>query len=406
MGNRKIINANAQRFRQYILLLLLVILSCLPQSCAQKSGMPPLAVTPPPSQDKIVISAVGDVMMHRSIQKAIAKNKNNYDLLFSKVSPYLGAADITFANLETPVDHKSAASGYPRFNAKPALLTSLKKAGVDVVSVANNHVMDKGVKGLERTLENIAKAGIVYTGAGSTKKKAAEIPYLEAGGFRVAFLGYTYTSNRKLPPKKASAPGVNLLRMKSKRDLSRAVKHVKEARKTADLVVVSLHWGVEYKKNPTTWQKKAAVELVEAGADIILGHHPHVLQPVVRHTAKDGRQGVIAYSLGNFISSQNYGVSYKNRKHSRADRGDGIILTIGVVKKEGKVSLSSVAYLPLWSHREKIGKAPLYRPLVLEQEIARLKSMPKRSAEQESALKLFAYRLKVINGRFSPKTKK
>ena len=345
---------------------------------------------------------MGDVMMPGSIQAVVRRNKYNYDLLFEKVAPDLGAADITFANLETPVDHKAKISGYPKFNARPELLAALKRSGVDIVTIANNHVMDAGVEGLKRTLDNITTAGLFYTGAGKTKAEAGEIKYIMAKDLFAAFLAYTYSTNERLPKRKEGEPGVNILRTDSKADLAQAAEKVREARQSADIVVVSLHWGDEYKTLPTRWQRQVAAELIEAGADIILGHHPHVLQPIETYTAKDGRQGVIAFSLGNFISSQNYGVSFKNRNHKRARRGDGIILSLTAVKKSGRTSVTKIEFQPIWTMRGKAGASTVARPVSLAREIARLEALPKRSKEEENEMKLLSHRQKLIIEMFSP----
>jgi len=344
----------------------------------------------------IVIAAVGDVMMPGSLQSAMAKNKYNYDLLFEKIAPDLGAADITFANLETPVDHTAAGSGYPAFNARLELLSALKKAGVDVVSLANNHARDAGAGGLLRTLKNVEKAGLVVVGAGRTRVESLAPAYLSSQGVITAFLAYTYSTNNGLPKKRKGVPAVNLLRSGSREDLAAAVIQIQEARSHADLVVVSLHWGDEYRLAPTPWQKQAAVELVEAGADIILGHHPHVLQPVESHKTKDGRQTVIAYSLGNFISSQNYGVSFRNKKHARALRGDGVILMVYAEKEQGRTAIVGTAFEPTWSLREKAGVATVFRPVSLSREIKRASAMKKLSKKEEDTLQLLTYRQKVI----------
>jgi poly-gamma-glutamate synthesis protein (capsule biosynthesis protein) len=334
-------------------------------------------------------------MMPGSLQEAIAKNSYNYALLFEKIAADLGAADITFANLETPVDHTAAAAGYPAFNARPELLTALKKAGVDIVSLANNHARDAGAKGLFRTLQNIEDAGLVVTGAGRTSGESLAPAYLSSQGIMTAFLAYTYSTNRGLPKKRKNAPAVNILRSGSREDLAAAIIQVKEARSHADLVVVSIHWGEEYTSAPTPWQKQA-IELIEAGADIILGHHPHVLQPIESYKAKDGRQTVIAYSLGNFISSQNYGVSSKNKTHVRALRGDGIILTIYAEKEQGRTTIVRSAFQPIWSLREKAGVTTVSRPVNLSREIEKLSAMAKRTKKEEGTLQLLTYRQKVI----------
>ncbi len=334
-------------------------------------------------------------MMPGSLQAAVAKNKYNYFLLFEKVAQDLSAADITFANLETPVDHMRATAGYPEFNARPELLTALKQTGIDVVSLANNHAFDAGAKGLLRTLQNTEAAGIVVVGAGRTRDKSLAPVYLSSQGVTTAFLAYTYGTNGGLPKRKG-APVVNILRAGSREDLAAAIVQVKEARAHADLVVVSLHWGDEYKLAPTPWQRQAAGELVEAGADIILGHHPHVLQPIESYRTVDGRDTLIAYSLGNFISTQNYGVSAKNKTHARALRGDGVILTITAEKEQGRTTIVRSSVQPIWSFREKVGAATIYRPASLSREIGKRSAVVKRTKKEEDELQLLTYRQKVI----------
>jgi poly-gamma-glutamate synthesis protein (capsule biosynthesis protein) len=250
-------------------LLLLLLLACTQQQIPVTPARQEKPASPPTEEKEIVIAAVGDVMMPESIQSVVVKDRRGYDLLFEKITSELSAADITFANLETSVDHKAGVSGYPKFNARPELLISLKKAGVDIVSVATNHAMDMGSDGLKRTLDNIEAAGLVYIGAGRTKAEAATAKFLKTRGVNAAFLAYTYGTNQRLPRRDPDAPGVNIIGINSETDLSHAADCVRQAREDADLVVVSLHWGHEYATRPTTWQRRVASELIEAGADIL-----------------------------------------------------------------------------------------------------------------------------------------
>jgi poly-gamma-glutamate capsule biosynthesis protein CapA/YwtB (metallophosphatase superfamily) len=363
-------------------------------TCARQSEVAPRQ---PPREERteLVIAAIGDVMMPLSIQSVVVGQKDSYGLLFEKVVSDLISADIAFANLETTVDHTVPVSGYPKFNARPDLLAALKKAGVGIVSIANNHAMDAGPDGLIRTIDNLEAAGIRYTGAGRTQAEAERATTATIRGVTIAFLGYTYGTNQRLPRKK-NGPRVNILRPESEDDLAHATEAVRKARTSADLVVVSLHWSDEYRTNPTAWQRRAASDLVEAGADVILGHHPHVLQPVESLTARNGRQGLVAFSLGNFISSQNQGITHENKEHARALRGDGIILNIFAVREKGKTSIVRAEFRPTWTLRDKVGEIVLYRPVDLAQEITRLETMPKRTREDDKILKLLSFRMKVI----------
>jgi poly-gamma-glutamate synthesis protein (capsule biosynthesis protein) len=350
----------------------------------------------PISKNAIVIAAVGDIMMPASIQSAAARYKNDYNILFDKITSDLAGADIILANLETPVDHTSRMSGYPKFNAHPGLLGALKKTGVKVVSLANNHAMDAGFEGLKKTIDNIESAGLVFIGAGRTKAEAAEIKFLKVRDVLVAFLAYTYGTNERLPRKALNAPGVNVIGIESEQDLNRAAASVRRARAVAHLVVVSVHWGEEYVTKPTVWQRRVAEHLVEAGADIILGHHPHVLQPIESMPASDGRIGLVAFSLGNFISSQNARITFANKSHQQALTGDGIVLNITAVKKGDGVRVDHAEFLPIWTLREVAHQGIVYRPVSLARQITALEDKQKKSQADIDLIDLLNYRQNFI----------
>lgn len=378
----------------FIWCLVFFPISAVQRQPAVRPSIKKIAITRP-ARNQIMIAAVGDVMMPLSIQSSISRNKKGYDGLFEKISKDFAGADITFANLETPVDHKSPVSGYPKFNAHPALLAALKKAGVTIVSVANNHAMDAGSEGLKRTLDNIESSGLVFIGAGRTKKESAEIKFFKVRDLSVAFLSYTYDTNWRVP-RAAAAPGVNIIENDSESGLIRASERVKQARAHADLVVVSVHWGDEYAAKPTKWQRRVATALIEAGADVILGHHPHVLQPVESIATPDGRVGLVAFSLGNFISSQNAGIFFANKNNQKALRGDGIILNIAAVKEGRSTRVAHAEFLPIWTLRESIGKNVIYRPVSLVREIDSIKIKADRKQEEERMLTLLTYRYDII----------
>jgi poly-gamma-glutamate capsule biosynthesis protein CapA/YwtB (metallophosphatase superfamily) len=372
--------------------LLLVVLQIY--GCQSKEEASPMQ-TAVPGSTEIVIAAVGDVMMPESIQNAVVRNGFSYNFLFDPLERDL-SADMAFANLETTIDHTVPASGYPRFNARPELLEALKQANISIVSVANNHILDAGPDGLIRTLENIESAGMRFTGAGRTIAEAEQPTTLRAKGISVAFLAYTYGTNKGLPKKKRCLPSVNILRANSEQDLARAEASVRKARTASDIVIVSLHWSDEYRTTPTDWQRQAAAALIEAGADVVLGHHPHVLQPIESYTSRSGRRGLIAFSLGNFISSQNYGVSNENRSHTRALRGDGIILKLYTQKKNNIASVTRAEFLPIWNFREKVGTGAVFRPISIAREIERISSKGTRTREEEDTLSLLQYRQAII----------
>lgn len=375
-------------------------------ACSDIVHIPVVAHTPSPDGDRndpalLVIAAIGDIMMPDSIQSAVRIHDNNYDLLFEKLRNDLQTADITIANLETPIDEKAPVSGYPKFNSRPGLLAALKRSGIDVISVANNHVMDAGTAGLRRMLDTIDAAGLVFVGAGRTKQEAAAARFLTVGGIKVAFLAYTYDVNQRLPRAGEDSPGVCVLHDGSEEDLARAAGQVRSARANADILVVMLHWGKEYATEQTAWQRHVAAALAEAGADILFGGHPHVLQTVETVNTRNGKRSLVAYSLGNFLSSQNAGISYRDKDCRKSLRGDGIILKVFTGRQNGRQSILRAEFLPLWTLRET-GRGPvLPTPVSIADEIVRLRSRSGRTREKEELLKFLEHRKRVITGKIT-----
>ncbi|RED60366.1 CapA family protein [Cohnella lupini] len=262
-----------------------------------------------PERSEATLLAVGDIMVHMPQLPAYYDRANNsYDLTgwFTQVKPILGQGDWVIGNLETPIAGREFKyTGYPRFNAPRELADALVSAGVQLVSTANNHSMDRAFPGVARTLANVRKAGLIPIGTSASAGEQQRLVIEERNGIRMGFLAYTYGTNGiPVPPDKSFA--VNIIdREAIKRDIRRLkLEHV-------DVVTVSLHFGIEYQRLPNEEQTGLARELVKTGADIILGSHPHVVQPyeeidVAAEDSEDGlaRRGIVIYSLGNFISNQ------------------------------------------------------------------------------------------------------
>ena len=228
----------------------------------------------------------------------------------------LSGADYALANLETPLAGGPDYSGYPTFNAPDSLAADLRAAGFDLLSTANNHSLDRGTRGVYRTLDVLDQEGLAHAGTYRSQEErdaSSGVYVADVGGISVAFLSYTYGLNGfRLDSDKLYA--VNLFNLDyyttlSDPDYDRLQADLEAARALdADLIAVIIHWGVEYQNAPNTYQTNMARFLVEQGADLVLGSHPHVLQPyeTISVTGWDGRerQGFVCYSLGNFISSQ------------------------------------------------------------------------------------------------------
>lgn len=247
----------------------------------------------------LTLAAIGDILIHdRVYEKAVEAGKYNFNPMLQNVQNQLQDADITIANQETVIGGTSIGlSSYPTFNSPTEVGDALKKGGVDIVSMANNHTLDRGEKAIQNAIQHWKKIDILYTGSYLSKEDRNQIRTMERNGITLAFLSYTYGTNGIRPP--ANKPYlVNYI------DKNMMKQDIQNAKKQADGVVVSVHFGTEYERYPNDTQLELSSFLAEAGADLILGHHPHVLQPLEWIETKDKRNVLVAYSLGNFWSGQ------------------------------------------------------------------------------------------------------
>jgi len=243
----------------------------------------------------VTLIATGDILPARYVELKM-RNLNDYTYPFKKTADFLKDADITFGNLESPLlPGKNVPKGSMTFRADPEAVQGLLFAGYDVISVANNHAMNYQVPGLTSTIQALKKAGILYAGGGKNIDFAHTPAIVEVNGRKIAF--YAYNDN-SIPPKyhgeaKINEPGI------ARMDIEAVKNDVKNALNYADIVVVSMHAGKEYVREPTQFQKDFAHAAIDAGASVVIGHHPHWVQPVEYY-----KNGVIFYSLGNFVFDQ------------------------------------------------------------------------------------------------------
>lgn len=247
-----------------------------------------------PRDAPLTVTLLGDIMFWRRMPGDGAG-------LYEKLPPALLRSDLTLANLEFPVHPDVRPRGFPRFNGTHEYFRRVVlPLQPHALSVANNHCLDQGGEGLQSTIELVECAGIAALGAGQGRRR---FRLLEAAGTRVALAAFTYSTNGHSPPRH---PAVNRLRLnapqKEGADRQELWTTVAEMRRAADSVIVSLHWGFEFELAPRQQQVHLAHRLLEAGVDVIAGHHPHVLQPVERYQAGDGRSCLCFYSLGNWTS--------------------------------------------------------------------------------------------------------
>lgn len=334
--------------------------------------------------------------MHESVKRSAEVHgrggeDGGYGWLFAPVADLLAEPDVTFANLETPIaPDASAGTREYVFNAPPEVAAALRRAGVDAVSVANNHAFDQGRAGFEETLRRLEQAGMQAIGAGPDGHAAGPVR-IEADGLAVAFLGYAHFFNQDgnaCPrPGAAARPCVQAAVL----ERTRILDDVRAAAAAADVVVVSLHWGVEYDLQPRAQDVELARDIVDAGALVVLGHHPHVLQPLELHRRADGRVGVIAYSLGNFVSNQSRKYVHGAMPEKIAATRDGVLLRVGLAKKDYgrgvvRVEVDGADFLPLWTEndtaeidrRREPGRRPAIRVVAIDRALAEVRAALQR----------------------------
>ncbi len=248
----------------------------------------------------ITLAAVGDLLIHDRVYNE-AKTEDGYDFMpmIESMKPYIEEATVSFANQETMIGGEEIGlSSYPSFNSPKEVGDAVQEMGFDIVSIANNHTLDRGEEAILSAIDHWNTLDIPYVGAYESAEDAQEIRVIETEeGISLAFVAYTYGTNG-IPVPAGKDHLVNLI------DRGKIAADIAEAKKLADVVVTSLHFGEEYEIMPNDAQKDLVQFVTNEGADIILGHHPHVLQPVDRVEGKDGHVAFVVYSLGNFFSGQ------------------------------------------------------------------------------------------------------
>jgi len=268
--------------------------------------------------------AVGDISYSRGVERIVKKHKDlNYPFL--KIRDYLNSADLVFGNLETPITYGQEIPDFEMiFRSNPGTQLPLKQAGFTVLSLANNHTPNFGELGLKDTFNYLEKVGIKYVGAGNNEKEANKPVYSQVNGMKFAFLAYNDTD--VVPAEYEAGPGHSGTAFMRSHKMTESVK---EAEQKADFVVVSMHSGTEYTNKPNDSQISFAHEAIDAGADLVIGHHPHVIQTTEKYKGK-----YIFYSLGNFVFDQMW---------SRETR-EGLLIKVYFTKKE----IYKISFLPVF----------------------------------------------------------
>lgn len=317
---------------------------------------------------RVSLNVVGDIMFHEyQLTRAYDKDTESFsfDASFQYVKDSLSRADFTIGNLETTFAGKNGArnfsvdkwvqgySGYPCFNTPDSAASAISLAGFDLLTTANNHSLDSGLEGLYRTLDLLDQNDILHVGTYRTKEEADEIEIVSINGIDFAFVSFTYAMNGFSAPEETPYI-INSLDMYLPEKEELMCELVKKATEYhPDFVVVMPHFGNEYVEYPNSYQENLVDALFEAGADIILGSHPHVLQPIeVRE------EGFVIYSLGNFLSSQ--------KRDSSGHKDLGVILNLEI-EKVGleKAVINGISIIPTYTYwtPEVIGILPVYETI-------------------------------------------
>lgn len=297
-----------------------------------------------PTDTTFTLTAIGDIMCHNTqYLDAYNDETGEYDFsyVFDDISLYTKTADICVGNLETTFAGEDVGySSYPTFNTPDSLAYELKDIGVDVLSTAGNHALDKGFNGLSRTIDVLNDADISHLGTYKSKEEQDKTLIKYVKGIKIAFVNFAYGTNG-IPIPSDKPYCVNLI---DENLMKEQIDRAKE--EEPDIIIACMHWGTEYKTTPSSTQEQLADFLFKNGVDIILGTHPHVLEPMEKRTVTldDGstKDGFVIYSLGNFIADQ-------NAEYTR----DSIILNIDITKHtDGKITIDNYEYVPIYMYKD------------------------------------------------------
>ncbi|OXX84428.1 hypothetical protein AVM15_04500 [Paraclostridium benzoelyticum] len=339
------------------------------------------------SVKNVTISAIGDIMAHDDQLKAqFDKDTNTYsfDNNFKYVKPYISKSDLAIGNLETTLaGPKAKYSSFPKFNSPDELADAIKNSGIDIVSTINNHTYDRGSDGVYRTLDVLNSKNIEHVG---TKKNDTNENFLikDIDGVKLGVTafsyGQVYGSTTALNGLPVNYNDLNNLNIFNSSYVDIAFNEIKDTldvmnNKETDFQAVILHWGDEYTRQPNKFQKELAKKLCDYGVDIIIGSHPHMVQPIeMINSDENDNETLVIYSLGNFLSNQRNEIL--NKKYTE----DGVIVNIDIDKNlnTGETTISNVEYIPTWVNKYNNKKGKLtYEiiPLINEKQLSKIDNL-------------------------------
>ena len=310
------------------------------------------------------IMANGDLLYHDIIYISAKKTDGTYDFHenFEYVKPWLKQADLVLGDFEGTVNKDHYLAGYPLFNAPGEVMDAIKDAGYQVLDLAHNHILDSQIEGVVSTADAIEKAGMTPVGVYTHESRdKAPLVIKEVNGIKVAILAYSYGFNGI----EQSISQEDYNRYLSDLDEDKMKAEIERAEKEADITIIMPQMGVEYQIEPTEEQKKLYHKMIDWGADIIFGGHPHVVEPA-ETVEKDGDKKLIIYSMGNFISNQRIETMQDVENAKWTERG--VLMDVTIKKKSGKTTIETAQAHPSWvSRTPKGGYSPEGYPLYLYQ---------------------------------------
>lgn len=325
-----------------------------PEQVVEPEITPEPIPEPEPEPISIRITAAGDNLLHNTVSFACALPEGGYDFhpVYENIKKIIGGSDIAFINQEVMLTGE--ASAYPNLAAPTENADALIDAGFNVINLATNHTLDKGVSGLETCLETVhARPFDAVLGAFRTEEESTQLCILEKQGIRFGFLSYTYGLNGYRLPSDKQWKIALIDETKIQNDLA-------AIRPECDYLIVSMHWGNEYQTTESSYQNELAQLLCDGGADLIIGTHPHVLQPMKWLEREDGHKTLCAYSLGNFVSNQ----------HKRATMLGGILEVELLFEEDGTLKeIASAGVIPTVTHYKK-GHYTIYQLTEYTDELA------------------------------------
>ena len=360
-----------KKFLLFILLFLIFVLCLLvliksdffnSTNVIQDSSVESETVEEKVAPINFTMTAIGDTLCHNTqYWDAYNSSTKQYDFsyVYDNIKDYTSSADITIGSLETTFAGEDRGySNYPVFNSPDSLATGLKDIGVDVISLAGNHALDYGYSGICRTIDVLDNVGISHLGTYKSAEDQDKILIKDVKGVKIAFINYTYGTNG-IPVPSDKPYCLNLI---DKDLISKQIKQAKE--QNVDMIVACMHWGTEYKTSANDEQKELADFLFKSGVDIILGNHPHVLEPMEKKTITldDGstKDVFVVYALGNFTADQRAEITR-----------DSAILNLDITKdSDGKILINKVSYVPIYMYKNSAAKVHKFKILDIEKSIA------------------------------------